>query len=71
MPSSRGSFQPGDQTPVSYVSWEAGSLPPAPPGKAPVLVHSTILIAFPAALQTPEVSSVVFLLGFAKSSSQH
>ena len=35
VPSSRGSSQPRDQTPVSYVSchWQAGSLPLVPPGK--------------------------------------
>ena len=35
MPSYRGSSQPRDQTPVSYVScpWQSGSLPLVPPGK--------------------------------------
>ena len=41
MPSSRGSSQPRDQTHVFYIylHWQAGSLPPGPPGK-PLLPSS-------------------------------
>ena len=34
MTSSRGSSQPRDRTYVSYISWQAGSLPLGPPGRA-------------------------------------
>ena len=33
MPSSKGSSRPRDQTSISYLHWQVGSLPLAPPGK--------------------------------------
>ena len=59
-PPSRGSSRPGDQTCASSIQlhWQAGSLPPAPPGKPEIGAHP-VLIHHPGTQAIPRTSTVI------------